>query len=265
MRRAVIVTNEAQPHHVSFGGAFAEGLRKHGWITRTSTSYQPCDLLVLWGVKRRHDIAQQLHAGGEVCILERGYAGDRFAWASVSFGGGLNGRARFVVPPSHGPERWERHFGHLMRPWCKPNGTIAVIMGQVPGDQSIKHVNIGNWYRTAAAALRAEGWQPRFRSHPGNRGVQDFAGLQTWKGSLEDTLAVASLVVTFNSNSGVDAVLAGVPTVAMDEGSMVRDVAAHDIGVVTPDRSAWAARLAYCQWTREEMVDGSCQEAVGLS
>jgi type I restriction enzyme R subunit len=34
--------------------------------------------------------------------------------------------------------------------------------------------------------------------------------------------------------------------------------------IVTPDRSEWAARLAWCQFTKAEMESGFCAEACGL-
>ena len=55
---------------------------------------------------------------------------------------------------------------------------------------------------------------------------------------------------TFCSTTGVDAVLAGVPTVAHDAGSMVAGV--------TPGmkRLPWLSWLAYTQWTYREMEEG---------
>jgi len=261
--KAVIVANERAPHHLSWGAAFMAGLQRRGWCAEMSTSDKPCDLLVRWGVKDRAMIQRQRDAGGEVCVLERGYLGDRFENTSVSFGGGLNGRGRFVTPPGIDLERFHS-LGLELAPWHLDSDGYALIMGQVPGDQSLKHVNFEKWVRETGAELAASGWPVRFRPHPGNRGGPDNYGLKTTRGTLAEALAGAGLVVTFNSNSGVDAVLAGRPTVAMDEGSMVRAVAAHDMRVIAPDRSAWAARLAWCQYSRAEMESGFCQEAVGL-
>lgn len=262
-RKAVVVANEAAPHHKSFGAAFTAGLQRRGWRAEMSTSDKPCDLLVRWGVRDRAMIQRQRDVGGEVCILERGYLGDRFEWTSVSFGGGLNGRGRFVTPLDIDLERFHS-LGLELAPWHLDSDGYALIMGQVPGDQSLRHVNFEKWARDGAAALADAGWPVRFRPHPGNRGGQEYPGIPVLRGTLADALAGAGLVVTFNSNSGVDAVLAGRPTVAMDEGSMVRAVAAHDMTVKVPDRSAWAARLAWCQYTRAEMESGFCQEACGL-
>lgn len=264
MRRAVVVVRESLPHHKSFGGAMAAGLRRHGWITEISTGDKPCDLLIMWGVRNRGMSQRQRDAGGEVCILERGYLGDRFDMTSVSFGGGLNGRGEFRVPADADGSRFAS-LGLPLRPWRQNDGP-AVIMGQVPGDNSLLGVEFGRWVSDAAAASRAAGFEVVFRQHPGHRARGSGCyGLPEITGTLGEALDIAGLVVTFNSNSGVDAVLAGVPTVAMDAGSMVRDVAAHDIAVTTPERGPWAARLAWCQYSKAELESGFAAEAVGLS
>jgi hypothetical protein len=83
--------------------------------------------------------------------------------------------------------------------------------------------------------------------------------------SLEADLSGAAIVVTWNSNSGLDAVINGVPTVTMDKGAMAWDVTGHSLGEVppTPDRTAWCHALAWKQWSKGEMVSGECWEAVG--
>jgi hypothetical protein len=119
-----------------------------------------------------------------------------------------------------------------------------------------------------AALAKAGHAHVRFRPHPGAQrrgGAAEVPGAATIGGTLAEALAGAALVVTFNSNSGVDAALAGRPVVAMDAGSMAWAVAGHEVAeVVQPDRTAWAARLAWCQFNKAEMESGFCQEAVGL-
>lgn len=244
-------------HQHTWGGAFAEGLRRHGWEVTLSSDPRVCDLLVLWGVRRQHWIKQQLARGGEVVILERGYLADRFEWTSVSFGGELNGRAEFRGP-FHDGSRWEKHFAHLMQPWRqRPDGPV-VIMGQVPGDQAVRAIDIDRWCKCTAEHYQEQGRKVIIRKHPKVQPVQR---------PLADVLAEAERVVTFNSNSGVDAVLAGVPTIAVDRGSMAWDVTGHDLkeDPPTPDRTAWAHRLSWCQWRMDEMRSGACWDAIQAS
>lgn len=245
--------------------AFCEGLKRRGWNAELSTSPRECDLLVMWGVRRRDIIEKQIAEGGEVCILERGYLEDRFAWTSVSFGGGLNGRGVFRGP-HHDGSRFETHFGHLLQPWNAWRDGYALIIGQVPGDQSVKAVDIDAWYRQTAAALKRYGWPDvRFRVHPKAGAARQTAGLRQIGGTLHEAMAGAGVVVTYNSNTGVEAALFGRPVVAFDQGSMAWEVAGHQVTeIVTPDRTAWAHRLAWCQWRKEEFISGECMEAIGL-
>jgi hypothetical protein len=253
-------------HQLAWASAFAEGLRRHGWSVVIREDYEPCDLLVKWGVRDQKVIQIQRKSGGEICILERGYLGDRFQWTSVSFGGELNGRAEFRGVRSE-PERFSRYFADLMQPWDRKPG-YALLIGQVPGDMSIAHTNIVAWYRASAERLKQKGWQVKFRAHPValQRGIAYAppAGVAPIGGSLTAALAGAGVVVTFSSNAAVEAVLSGVPTVACDPGSMARAVASHrvDDALIAPDRSRWANALAWKQWSAEEIASGDCWAAV---
>lgn len=270
MKRAVAIAT--LPHQLAWASAFAAGLRKHGWQAVLRDDYEPCDLLVKWGVRDRRIIDIQRKSGGEVCILERGYLGDRFHWTSVSFGGELNGRAQFRGVRND-PARFAAHFAMLMRPWQRQRRArgYALLIGQVPGDMSIKHVDIVGWYRRMARELGVKGWDVRFRAHPValERGIA-YAGPTSIKpigGALKDNLAGADLVVTFSSNAAVEAILAGVPTIAMDRGSMAWPVTSHgaDEPLIMPDRSQWAHELAWKQFSLDEMASGDCWAVVSES
>jgi hypothetical protein len=252
--RAAVVARPGYRHQELWGAVFAQGLRRHGVKVALSCAPEPCDLLVLWGVLRQDWIEEQKRAGGQVCILERAYLGSVHDWASVSFGGGLAGRAEWRVPPND-PSRWGRHFAHVMQPWRQRPDGYALVCGQVPSDMAVAAVNIDAFCCAARDKLQAQGFWARYRPHP---------NVEEPPHSLEDDLADARCVVTFNSTIGVDAVLAGVPTVAMDRGSMAWEVAGHELAMPpTPDRTAWAHRLAWCQWSAAEMASGACWEAVG--
>lgn len=258
MKRAVIIANERAEHQRTWGSAFAEGLKRHGWRVTTGRHHQPADLVVQWGIRRQDWIDATKHAGGEVVVLERGYVGDRFAWTSVSFGGGLNGRATFRGP-FHDASRWNKHFAHLMQPWQSRDSGVALICGQVATDAAVAHVDINQFYQRAQVAYAALGIETLFRPHP----LANRLRPQPSRPLAED-LARAAVAVTFNSNSGVEAVLAGVPTVAIDKGSMAWDVTGHELTLPpTPDRTAWAHALAWKQWQMDEIADGTCWAHVG--
>jgi hypothetical protein len=241
--------------------AFSKGLERHGHSpeVRLPGHVAPCDLAVTWGVKRRLEML----SGRRALVLERGYLGDRLGkWTSAGFDG-LNGFADFLNA-GKGPERFDRHYGpDFLKPWREsPKGNLVVIMGQVRGDASLRGMNIDLWYRQVAERLQRCGHRVGFRPHPLFKSALPNAKVVPLSGTLEEALGRAKWVVTYNSNSGVDSVVAGVPTVTCDAGSMAFPVTGHDPvhEPPRPDRTAWAARMAWAQWTMDELASGEAWE-----
>jgi hypothetical protein len=245
-------------HHTEHADALAEGLKAHGVAVKlAATSYRARSKLVAcWGWRIGRGLRAQGH---EVLVMERGYMGDRFAWTSLGWNG-LNGRARFA--PRDDPARFAAHFP-APQPW-KAGGDYVLLIGQVPGDASLGGMDLTFWYeRTAKQAALVYGKPVRFRPHPLARARQKVKLAATLGGTLAEALEHAQVCVTFNSNAGVDAVLAGVPTIACDIGSMAYPVTARRLGeTYVPDREPWAARLAWCQWSLEEIRSGAAWEAI---
>ncbi len=244
--------------------AFIDGLTTHETVPeiRRSGNWRASDLAVVWG-HRDHALHEIQRAnGGRYLVLERAYIGDiheRRRWCSIGYDG-LNGRADFCNADSP-PDRWEKYFAGVMKPW-RNDGKQAFIMGQVGGDASIYGVDIAVWYELAEARLRAStGRSVLFRPHPNDPNVEPPYGARLATGVLAGCLAYASVVATYNSNTAVDSVLAGVPTIACDKGSMAWDVASQDWDrCARPDRNQWAWNLAHTSWLEEEIADGSAWE-----
>lgn len=245
-------------HHRAHAGPVAEGLKRHGIEVEFYRDSPPiADFVVTWGWAR----AKVVH--GPVLVLERGYLGDRMnVWTSAGWDG-LNGRARF--PQIDDPTRFDKHFGADLKPWRKGDG-YALLVGQVRTDTAVDGTDIIRWYKRTTEDLRLSGWDVRFRQHPReierNFGKIEIPGTVYSKASLADDLAGAAYAITFNSNTGVDAIMAGVPVYTEDEGSMVWPIASHDGKIVTPDRRPHLNRLAWCQWQKHELADGSAWEAI---
>jgi hypothetical protein len=221
------------------------------------------DVVCCWGLRRMSRLRQH-HGFKRVLILERGYLGDRFTWSSLGWNG-LNGYAEHP-PCLDAGERFTKHFGHLLKPWKTNNDGYVLLMGQVPSDAALLHVNFVDMMTAVAVQLRELGHDVRFRPHPSASGIQ-IQGASWLGGNLDEALAGAKAVVTVNSNSSVDAVLAGIPCVTLDRGTMSWDVTSHDLTnlVVTPDRTQWANQLAWCQWSPEELSSGAAWEVLRAS
>lgn len=262
--RIDIVALDRMDHQVAHARMLADGLARHGIATRIVGQPAECrtPVVACWGWR----VGEVLRNNGhDVLVMERAYLGDRFRWISLGWNG-LNGRARFPAQQDGG-KRLDRHFPRLLEPWRDADG-YALLIGQVPGDMSLAGRDLSGWYADAAALLRMRGYDVFFRPHPQavSRGLAHGApkGVPIQAGDLTAALETTEVAITFNSNTGVLAACAGVPVIAIDEGSMAYGVAAHalDAEIVRPDRPTWAARLAWCQWLPEEIADGSAWEAV---
>lgn len=247
-----VLASPRAPHQLAHQSALADGLAACGVDAEVSlgavgkgTTHVAC-----WGWHQGRALRE---AGYEVLVMERGYVGDRFAWTSLGWNG-LNGRADFpIVLPTHKPPD--------VKPWRR-DGSYVLLLGQVPGDASLQGRDLSYWYaQVAGEARKAYGIPVHFRAHPlaaRRGGSKAVAGTMPSAGSLDEDLAGAAMAITWNSNSAVDAVLAGVPTVAMDEGSMAWEVTAHKVGdTVMPDRAEWLQRLVDYQWTLDEIRSGA--------
>lgn len=262
--KAAFVYRPGGPHRRFWGLAFLEGLERHGFEVQAYENFnpKPVDLLVIWGIRNAGTIRKQKEAGGEVCVLERGYIGDREKWTSVSFGGGLNNRGTFRGPLSDG-SRWENLWSQKLMPWKEDKEGYALLLGQVPTDSAVSGAGVPAWYVKTTKALIKKGIEVRFRPHPLARNVF-VHGAPNSLGNLQQAFSEAAFALTWNSNSALDAVIAGVPTITADPGAMAWDVTGHDVLEFppTPDRTAWCHKMAWCQYNEEELRSGFCWDQV---
>ena len=230
------------PHQVMHRIACEQGLTALG-IPYSHHRPKYGEKVACWGWRTGH---KWRRLGFDVLVFERGYIGNRFEWTSLAWNG-LNGRGHAPVIDDGG-ERFKSHHEPLS-PW-NPHGQYVLICGQVPGDASLQGRDLNPWYEEQAEKYADH--DIVFRPHPlgaGRGAIQELKGAITSNRSLSEDLEGASLVVTYNSNTGVDALLAGKPVYCDNEGSMVWQVKPED-------REQWAHRLAWRQWTLDEISSG---------
>ncbi len=240
---------------------FIKGLERHGMTAeiRNYRTPEDCDIAVMWGHRQRTIMNRQKQRKAHYLVMERGYIGDRFVWTSLGFDG-LNGMAKFPKIDD-GRARWNKHFAKFMKPWKKSTTNLAVIMGQCRGDAALAGLDFQLWAAQMGKKLQDNRFVTLFRPHPGDPALK-ICGVKTIEGTLDEALAQARLVVTYNSNSGVDAVLAGVSTYAEHEGSMAWPVSGRNLSPIQPDRDKWCDKMAYTQWLPEEIENGDAWAAV---
>lgn len=157
-----------------------------------------------------------------------------------------------------GQPDWQRlqHLGVTIAPWR--HGRHVLICP--PGAVFMQHLGLSadDWLQQTIAALRKVTDRPlRARSKP----MKD-PHLRPLAADLEDCHAL----VTYNSNTAVTALLAGVPIFA-DGPCAARSMGCPDVALIEtpryPDsRRIWAARLAANQWTLAEMRAGLAARAL---
>ena len=212
------------------------------------------DAYVSWGVKKGN-IRQEMARGHRCLIAERAYLGDRFHWFSLGWNG-LNGNADFVNDDVSG-DRWERFWQADMKPW-RNGGDYALIVGQVAGDAAMDGRCPYEWAESVIPEAKQRFGRVYFRPHPLCKRKRRVAGCEELPGDMQTALAGASAVITYSSNTGVLAVMEGIPTVTYSTCSMVYNVTSHNLReTVTPDRTQWGHRIAYAQWLPEELANGT--------
>jgi len=247
-------------HHRYWCSLFAAGLRAHGHHPNMVEGFHPteCDLAVFWSHHPRTLAIRQrqMAAGADYLVMERGYIGDRKKWTSLGFNG-QNGRADFLNENSPS-DRWDRYPSWNEKPW-HPGSDYILLIGQVPTDSAVGHIDFKSWVVNTIKHLKQITDLPiEYRPHPIAQGRHLSHKYE--KAELIDEISRAAAVVTFNSTAGVDAVMDGIPVIAMDEGSMAWPMAGHDLVDVLdppmPDRTQWLQDLAYCQWNKKEISSG---------
>jgi hypothetical protein len=233
----------------------------------TRVNLDDYDVFVHWSVR---GLAQKLlKRSDNVIILENAYLNNiqskMKVWVSVGWNG-LNGRADFCNKDMP-DDRWKKHFndGRLLD---YSDGDYILIPLQIKSDMSI--AGKGFNYQSIVNEIRKFSDLPiKIKQHPTADDQwprvlgKDISYLNRFM-PIEKAVKGAKVVVTINSNAGVDAVLAGKPVVALDKGSMVYDIAMHDFTNLNvpkwPDRTQWCNNIAYAQWHPDELRSGEAWE-----
>lgn len=289
--------------------AFYRGLVAAGEdaVLVEGAGYEPCDVAVVMGVAKPEKRAAHLDARAAIREAHRGvsihletpFLGrsvysrerlidrwlrplfgrrlkhvNRYGYFRVGIGGVFPDEADYVNRDSP-PDRWQRlarEFGIALAPWRR-SGQHVLVVGQMPGDASLRGTDILAWMEEVIATLRRHTDRPILvRPHPltNSRQMEAMAGrLRGLKGVTVDfppdgpigtALQGAWASVTFSSTAAVDSLLAGVPAFSFSPVSIAWPVTGHDLARIEdpemPPREPWLHDLAYAQWSPTEMQAG---------
>jgi hypothetical protein len=258
------------PVHDRVLEAFAEGCK--GELVK-DWQYEPSEVAVIFGVykskvpisfPRGEIFRQQRSKNKDVVVLETGYInrGDGLNHHYAAGFNGLNGRADFRNKgmPDDRVMILRREYGLRCLAW-RTEGNHILLCGQVPWDASVDHVDYPGWLRFISGQIKHRTKRPViFRPHP--LAKIDLPGCEiSTKATLREDLENCWAVVTFNSNSSVEAIIEGIPAFTFDAGAMAKDIAGQWLDEIEnprmPDRHQWLADLAYAQWTLDEFRSGA--------
>lgn len=225
--------------------AFDEGLKKAGYLLVNELhSPKPGDALLIWN---RYDYGHELakryeQVGATVYVAENGYLGKDWAGGTY-FALALshhNGAGRWLAGPAL---RWDGYDVKL-QPWRQPGGETVILPQRGIGEPGVRMEPY--WLQEMQRRFP----KARVRPHPGvNKTVKP----------LEDDLQNASQVVTWGSGAALKALILGIPVVYGLRswiGALASTHLSESAVAVPGDRLAMFRRLAWAQWTLEEIASG---------
>ena len=200
----------------------------------------------------------------------------------VGINGFLNRDAIFGDVENKSSDRLTK-IGVNYNGWKDIRGEKIVVALQLAGDASLRHNDINEWCWDTVNTLRKYTQRPiEIRTHPamsekgwGNHedlfrkflfeaipNVTFVNGKEVpWRTQIKD----AYCVVAYTSGLSIDAVIAGIPVIACDQGNFAWNVGERKLEFIENLRlqsseivQQWLQNLAYCQWSIEEMQNGEC-------
>lgn len=223
-------------------------------------------------VYRRAPVAAYLR---KLLRLGRNRYSDEYGYYRVGVNGFLQDDADFNNQGSP-PDRWARMLDELgvqLKPY-RLHGSHLLIVGQNPGDASLRGADIFEWmHRTAVEArglttrpiivrphpvtsqLMMREFEARFSTLPGI--VIDYPPTRPVRSVLQDCW----VLLAYSSSASIDALIEGVPCITSSPANMAWPVSDHSLESIEQPtlfaREQWLADLAYAQWSPEEMQSGA--------
>lgn len=239
--------------------AFAKGLTAAGYQLQVGTPpvrVEQCDLMVIWNGHFNRDEPQARAfqaAGGRLLVAENGYilpeGGEKWQHFAIAEGG-HNGSG---FTPWGGVARWER-MGIELRPWRESGRHVVVCCQRGIGSRQM--ASPVDWERDVVAQLHKLTNRPIIvRRHPGKPAFHPSVAAE-----MRDALIDAHACVTWSSANGVRALIEGVPVIYTAPHWICSSAASRDLAQIEnppmPDRLPAMQRLAWAQWSVDEIADG---------
>lgn len=260
-------------------------------------TYVPCDIAVIFGSwkpreKGTHQVRTAVANSAktfvviETPLLNRLTSEPNSSWR-VGINGFLNRDARWPSLADSDADARLQDLGIDWQGWQHNDVGHIVLALQLPGDASLRGIDINDWALRAVDKIRVVSDRPIvIRNHPmcsqrafadheelarrlllrGHNHLRFSDGLVVpWA----DDLAGAYCTVTYTSGLAIDSIVNGIPTVACDPGNFAWGISEHDLGAIEnltlPGSDVvhqWLRQLCACQWSEQEMQRGRAWKAI---
>ncbi|MCE5325317.1 MAG: hypothetical protein LLG01_02770 [Planctomycetaceae bacterium] len=281
-------SGEGMPHRHLFKALMRLGIEPCVAVPGAGKLFhRPVEAVFLWNGRKGGvgQCAQRLlQEGVTVFTMERGWF-DRMNYVQIDRAG-FSHRASWATAeffarpcPPQGRQRFLKAWGQEPKAIRSRKGGI-VVLAQVTGDAQLYDSEIDAPEPLIAAVENAapKSCAIRVRPHP----LQPLAGrwrrAKLQQGTLAQALAKAAFCVTINSTAGVESLALGCPVLCLGPAvyaaagvarqtslAKLRAGVAEMIGGWCPPQSAvenFLFHLACRQWSREELIDGSCLDCL---
>lgn len=170
-----------------------------------------------------------------------------------------------------------------LKPW-RTKGKHVIYAMQIPEDTSLLGMDVFAAAQYDLTMLRRLTDRPIFISlHPGMkrrpkiiknnlRFVDSFKQIAELSDCVisetptHDLFENAWCTICYTSGTAYESIINGIPAITLSERSFMRPITStswYDVeSPVTPDRMPWLSRIAYCQWTLTEILDGTFKRHV---
>lgn len=278
----VFLKSADKEHHAQALKKLYEGIRKDGAVSveeSNDLTYTPCDVAVFFGSwknrpKRQHhklklSIIEQHKK--DFIMLETPLLGRQMTDLHTYYRIGVNG---FLADTGNfnnkdrDSSRWEilkKDLNLELKPY-KTDGENIIIALQLPGDASLRGVDIYSWaLKTAQNIRKHTDRKIIFRKHPLEKKIKNPEILKIKNSSLsanplQKDLENARALVSFTSGVAIDSLIDGIPSYGLNPGSFIHELHENSLSSIEnppkPDRTQWINNLSYCQWSVEEMEQG---------
>lgn len=169
---------------------------------------------------------------------------------------------KYFQKVQHPNDRWLRVGGGYRNYRGRDDGATKILIAGMSAKAAWaeKCEPVESWERNAVAELHKYTDKAIvYRPKPSWSGAKPIPGAEFNKGPLSFDNIHA--VVTHHSNVAVEGLVAGIPAFVWDGVAVpmgLQDLSKIETPYYPRNRELWLHNVAYCQWTLEEMGNGTC-------